>query len=451
MPTPNKCNDVTGKAFAIRARFLSPLANGELLDLTDGTLAVDAAGRIGWIGPSSAYAGDKAAVIDLRPLVVTPGMVDIHAHLPQVPITGLGGSHPLMPWLELVMKPAERAFAGPDVEAAAAEFLSVFTKAGTTTVSLYSSVDADATDVAFRVAANMGLRVIMGQCLMDRMRYDDAPEAGITERRLAESETLCRRWHNYDNGRLMYAFTPRFALSCSEVMLAESARMAAAAGAYWQTHVSEDPDEIAEVLKVFPAARDYLDIYDRAQGLGSKTILAHGVYLSDRELGRIKETNSSIAHCPSNIFGGGGLLDVARYREIGIAVGLATDVGGCSNESMFKAMELGWLAQAAREKIQGRGPVMKSLADWFHMATLGGASTLGLQDSIGSLEVGKDADMIAVDVEVLMIRPEISNCDAGLLLDLMVFRARPGMVRNTWVRGRLVAGHIGAEAMGSTV
>lgn len=193
--------------FALRARLISPLADGSFLDLADGVIGCDAGGRIDWVGAAEDYAGAHP-VVDLRPVAIIPGLVDTHAHLPQIPITGLANSRSLIGWLEEMMAPAERRFSGAACFDDAQTYFSAFAAVGTTTAVLYGSVDAAATDASFRAAADHGLRVILGQCLMDRMRYDDAPEAGITERRLAESESLCRRWHGYDAGRLGYAFTP---------------------------------------------------------------------------------------------------------------------------------------------------------------------------------------------------------------------------------------------------
>src|SRR5438067_314237 len=112
----------------------------------------------------------------------------------------------------------------------------------------------------------------------------------ILDRSMRESEELIATWHGADGGRLGYAVTPRFAISCTAEMLRESARLAARTGAWWQTHVSEDPGEIREVARLFPDAHDYVDVYDRAGGLGPKTILAHAIHLSDRELARLVET-----------------------------------------------------------------------------------------------------------------------------------------------------------------
>ena len=425
--------------FALRARLLSSSSDGSMIDIPDGVISCDDTGRIDWIGNAGDYGGAHA-VTDMRPMVIIPGLVDTHAHLPQIPITGIFDFAGLMNWLEVSMAPAERRFSGAGCREAALTYYCAFAAAGTTTAMLYGSVDADATDAAFKAAAEHGLRVILGQCLMDRLRYDDTPEEGITERRLRESESLCQRWHGYDDGRLQYAFTPRFAPSCTPEMLRESAQMAAASDAYWQTHLAEDLEDVALALEVHDHAQDYVDIYDRAGGLTRKSVFAHGAHLSDREVARLIEAGCSMSHCPSNVFGIGGLLDLGRYLDLGIPIGLGSDVGGSTDFSLFKAVELGWVCQAARDKFVGSATVVSDLKDWFHLATLGGAASLGLADRIGSLEVSKDADLVAVDVERLRIVPGSENDDSNQLLTSMMFRHRPDMVRHAWVRGREVSG-----------
>jgi guanine deaminase len=174
------------------------------------------------------------------------------------------------------------------------------------------------------------MRVVMGKVMMDRLRYDSSvSDAEVLDVSLRQTADLIARWHGRDRGRLRYAVTPRFAVSCSADMLRESASLAAATGTYWQTHLSEDSREMAEVRRLFPEAADYTDVYDRAGGLTDKAILAHAIHLSDRELGRLVESGAHVAHCPaSNLFISSGAMPLSRYLEAGLSVGLGTDVAG---------------------------------------------------------------------------------------------------------------------------
>ena len=195
---------------------------------------------------------------------------------------------------------------------------------GTTTAIVYGAVYEASLDATFRAAEAHGIRAVIGKVMMDRLTYDPTIDpSAILERSLRESANLIERWHGRDGGRLRYAVTPRFAVSCTADMLRESAALAASTGTYWQTHVSEDRAEIAEVARLFPEALDYVDVYDRAGGLGPRTVLAHGVHLSDRELARLVETGTHVAHCPaSNLFLGVG-RHAARTLPGGRTVGRA--------------------------------------------------------------------------------------------------------------------------------
>ena len=427
--------------FALRATLVSAQASGAFLHEPDGILEVDAAGKISWMGPASAYRG-QTPVTDVRPMWLLPGMIDLHGHLPQFPMTGMNDyDRELMPWLVDVMAPTERKFDGERSRARSLEYLSLFAACGTTTPVLYGSVDHDATDEAFATASTHGFRLLLGQCLMDRYRYDDAiPDGEVTDKRLEQSDALCRKWNGHDAGRLQYVFTPRFAPSCSWEMMRESAALAKQHDAYWQTHLSETPGEMETIRATFPDCANYLEIYDKVGGLGPKSIFAHCVFLSLEELARMKETGCVVAHCPSNVLTPAGVMDLGHYLDLGLSVGLGSDVGGCSDLSLFTAIALGWVCQAARTKLGVSDKVVLSLQRWLELATLSGALALGLDGKIGSLEVGKEADMFLADVQSLRLTDGFVDKWFEQLLTLLIFRHRPGVVRATWVRGRSVPG-----------
>jgi guanine deaminase len=436
--------------FALRARVLTPLDAGGTRHLADGLVAVDAAGRLSSVDAWRDEAPEAAAAIDIRPFVVLPGMVDLHAHLPQLPNAGLGAGLDLLTWLERYIFPLERKF--DDAEAAArlapAAFRA-FAAAGTTTLLAYGAVFLASMDGAFRAAETHGIRAILGKVMMDRITYDEQIEAAtILDRSLRESEELCKRWHGADDGRLGYAVTPRFAVSCTAEMLRESALLAARTGAWWQTHVAEDPFEIQEVRRLFPEALDYVDVYDRAGGLGARTILAHAVHLSDRELARLAETDTRIAHCPaSNLFLASGIMPLGRHLELGLKVGLGSDVAAGPDPSIFSVMRVGAYAQAARRSLAGDSQPLLGPLDWLRLGTLDGARALGLEARIGSIETGKDADLIVVDASLTDTLPvpkrtRVADAVGGPdeLMSRLIFRAHPDMVRGAWVRGKRLEG-----------
>ncbi len=455
MTSPSPSSIPTNSPFNIRARIVSPLAAGGTLDLADGLVEVASDGRIvSVVAVADAAPEVAAAAVDLRPLVVLPGMVDLHAHLPQVPNAGLGYALPLLDWLDRLTFPTERSWADPAVaERLAPAVFRAFAVAGTTTVLAYGVVYEAAMDAAFRAAEAHGIRAILGKVMMDRLTYDETIEpASILERSLRESTDLAGRWHGAADGRLGYAVTPRFAVSCTADLLRESAALAASVGCWWQSHVSEDRAEIAEVGRLFPEARDYVDVYDRAGALGPRSMLAHAIHLSSHEEARLAETGTPIAHCPtSNLFIGAGVMPLASRLAAGIPVGLGSDISGGPDLSLFGVMRTGAYAQQARRALAGSGgawagetPPLGPL-DWLRLATLDGARALGLDDTIGSIEPGKEADLIAIDpgrtapLGAALDAPGLLD-DASLLLSRLIFRTDPSMVRAAWVRGRSLEG-----------
>lgn len=430
--------------FGLRARVLTPLAAGGTYHEPDGLILVDETGRLSFVGSAADRPAEAASAADLRPWVVLPGMIDLHAHLPQLPNAGLGFALDLLTWLDRLTFPTERSWSDPALaERLAPGIFASFAAAGSTTVVAYGAVYEAAMDAAFRAAEAHGLRAILGKVMMDRGTYDPVIEpARILDRSLRESADLITRWHGAADGRLGYAVTPRFAISCSPEMLRESASLARSTGTWWQTHVSEDPFEIAEVRRLFPDALDYVDVYDRAGGLGERTVLAHAVHLSERELARLVQTGTRVAHCPaSNLFIGAGVMPLARYLESGLSVGLGSDVSGGPDASIFSVMRVAAYAQMARRSLAGDEGAILNPLDWLRMGSLEGARVLGLGDVIGSLEAGKEADLIAVDPSFAAAVPgALEDDDPEDLMSRLIFRAHPEMVRAAWVRGRVLAG-----------
>jgi guanine deaminase len=426
--------------FALRARLLTPLASGGEQELDDALISVDAAGRISEVTAAGEHQ-EPAAVVDLRPMIVLPGLIDLHAHLPQLPNAGVGAGLHLLEWLERYIFPLERDFDEATAERIVPAAFRAFARAGTTTVVAYGAIWQPSLDACFRAAEAHGIRAVIGKVMMDRLSYDTARQPHeILDLSLRQSTELCERWHGRDDGRLSYAFTPRFAVSCSAEMLTASAMVAVEAGAYWQTHLSEDRGELREVARLFPSAIDYTDVYDRAGALRPGSILAHAIHLSDREVGRLAESGAAIAHCPaSNLFLASGAMPLARYREAGITIGLGSDVAAGPEVSLFGVMRAGAYTQNALHAMQLAPHPAMPPAEWLRMATLGGATALGAQDRIGSVEVGKEADLIAVDPRFTLPLVDAEVGD-GLdeILSRLIYRPHPDMVRGAWVRGRLL-------------
>jgi guanine deaminase len=424
--------------YTIRARLLTPLDNGDTRYLADALIEVDASGRLGRVGQWTDQAGSATGAIDVRPLVVMPGLVDLHAHLPQWPNAGLGAGLDLLTWLQRYIFPLEREFHADAARRLAPMFFKALASAGTTTALLYGAVFEDSVDAAFAAAEAHGIRLVLGKVMMDRFRYDESlADSAVLDRSVAESLRLIERWHGRDSGRLQYAVTPRFAVSCSAEMLRESADLARSTGAYWQTHLAEDRTEIDEVGRLFPDAIDYTDVYDQAGALGPKSVVAHAVHLSDREVARLAETGTRIAHCPSsNLFLASGAMPLARYLKDGIVVALGSDVAGGPDLSIFSEMRAGSYTQSGRRTMLGdTEPPMKPF-DWLRLGSLAGARALGLESVTGSVETGKEADFICIDPSATSPVDGSDTQDAEEIASRLIYRTKPQMVSGAWVRGR---------------
>ncbi len=395
---------------------------------------VVADGVIVAVGPAAALraAHPAARVVDYGQALISPGFIDAHAHYPQTGIIASWGKR-LIDWLNGYTFPAETAFADPAHAAAvAALYLDLLLANGTTTVCTFATIHPGATDAFLAEAGRRGLRAICGRTAMDR----NAPEGLRDTARAAHDETraLIGRWHG--RGRLGVAISPRFAPTSSpEQLRALGALWAAFPDCPMQTHLSEQPDEVAWVARLHPEARDYLDVYEAAGLLGPGAIFGHAIHLTARERARLAEAGASVAHCPtSNSFLGSGLFDLAGLAGGGVRVGLGSDTGGGSSFSMLRTMA------AAYEIAQLRGQALHPAALWW-LATAGAARALRLEHRIGSLAPGNEADLVVID---LASTPAIAQrvARAGDFWEALfptIMMGDDRAVRAVWVAGVPVA------------
>lgn len=327
--------------------------------------------------------------------LILPGFIDTHVHYPQTQIIGAYGKQ-LIEWLNKYTFVAEQQFASAEHSAAVADiFLQECLRAGTTTAAVYCTVHPESVDAFFTAAQQRGTRMIAGKVLMDR----NAPPAltDTAQRGYDESEALISRWHGKD--RLSYAVTPRFAPTSTPAQLeAASALWKKHAGTYMQTHLAETLQENEWVKSLFPERANYLDVYAHYGLTGPRSIFGHSLHLSENEWRHLADTGSAVAHCPSsNGFLGSGLFDFARAREPHapqhpVRTGLATDVGGGTTLSMLKTMGEAY-------KIGQFGGYSLSAPKAFYLATRGAAQALYLEDKIGSIEPGMDADLLVLNLK----------------------------------------------------
>ena len=409
-----------------------PFAGGELrygqdvgLLVTDGVIAE----RADFAAVRSAH--PQEPVVDLRDGVLLPGLVDTHVHFPQVrAIGGLG--MPLLEWLDRRALPEEIRLGDPAyASAVAAEFLTGLIGAGTTTALVFGAHFPAAVDTLFGAAATVGLRITTGLVVSDRLL--PAPLLTTPERAEIESRALVARWHGV--GRARYAVTPRFSYSASDELLESCARVLASAPELWFTsHVNENRAEVAEVARLFPDAAHYVDSYDRHRLLGSRSVLAHNVHVSDAELAVLAARGTAVAHCPSsNAALGSGLFPLRRHAEHGVAVALGSDVGAGTGFSILKEGLQAYFAQ----QLLGPDGLPLGAAHLLYLATSAGARALGLDAEVGDLSVGKQFDAILVrprDGSPLSVGIERAE-SADDLVGRIFASGTPADVAGVWIGG----------------
>jgi guanine deaminase len=355
---------------------------------SDGGLLV----REGRVAACGDYASLRAAhpevpTVDLRGGYLLPGFVDTHIHFPQLRVIG-GLGRSLLDWLEHCALPEEARMADHSYAChVARKFVHALASHGTTTALVFGAHFAPATAALFEAGEAAGVRLVAGQVLSDRRLR---PELHQTpERAYRESSLLIDRFHR--RGRLLYAVTPRFALSTSEAMLEVCQTLLREHdGLLFQTHLNENLQEIAEVARVFPWASDYLSVYERFGLFRRDAVLAHDVHPTSSELERLAASGASVAHCPcSNAALGSGLFPLKRHLNAGVRCALGTDVGGGTGFGLLKEGLQAYLLQ----RVAPEGMLLDA-GHLLYLATLAGAEALGLGEETGDFRTGKSADFV---------------------------------------------------------
>ena len=380
-------------------------------------------GRVAAVGRVEDASAER--VINAGGNVVLPGFVQTHIHLCQTLFRGYADDLALLEWLRLRIWPMEAAHTATSLAASARLAAAELLLSGTTTVLTMETVHD--TDAVFAALEPMGLRAIIGKCMMDADRSVPARLLENTTRSIDESVSLAERWHGRGNGRLRAAFAPRFAPTCSPELLEAVASLSRQRDLLIHTHASENRDEIALVRRLTGTSNiNYLS----QLGLTTHRLcVAHCVWADDAEQALLAEHRVKVLHCPgSNLKLASGIAPVVEMRRRGISVSLGADGAACNNElDMFREMRLAAGLQAIRH---GAGALTARDALW--MATREGAKALGLEDEIGSIEVGKRADLIMIDRD----RPHLATAPDPITA--IVYAARPSDVLTTIVDGEIV-------------
>jgi guanine deaminase len=320
--------------------------------------------------------------------LILPGFIDTHVHSPQLDVIASFGTA-LLDWLETYTFPAERRYAEPGVAVAgAARFLDALLAHGTTSAVVFPTVHKVSVNALFGQAHERGMRLITGKVLMNRHAPDGLRDD--VHQAQADCRDLIGQWHG--QGRLAYAVTVRFApTSTPEQLLMAGQLCAQDPTLYFQTHVAENRDEVRWVADLFPEARSYLDVYDRAGLLHARSVLAHGIWLDDADRAVLAARRAHIAHSPSsNLFLGSGLIDWLALRHAGVGVSVASDIGGGTSLCLLRNLSAAYQIQALRGE---RLTAWSALAACTHDA----ARALQLSDEIGGLQPGALADLTVWD------------------------------------------------------
>jgi 5-methylthioadenosine/S-adenosylhomocysteine deaminase len=376
-------------------------------------------GRIASIGGN--YQGEA---LDATGCVVSPGLVQAHVHLCQTLCRGAADDLPLLEWLRERVWPYEAALDEKAMRACVRLAVAELLLGGTTAILDMGTVHEE--DALADEVAGSGLRAVLGKAMMDSGEGVPPRMRETTRASLEEADALRQRWEGAANGRIGWAYAPRFVLSCSEEMLHEVAARVKA-GARLHTHASE---QLAEIALVRAQRGDDNIAYLARIGLtGERATLAHCVHPTVEERALMARDGTHVAHCPSsNLKLGSGIAPIPEMLAQGISVALGADGAPCNN-NLDGMLEMRLAALLHKPRV---GPAGMTAKTAFELATIGGARALGLAQEIGTLEVGKKADLMVVDLRAPHVTP------APDPLSALVYAARSADVRHVVVDGNVL-------------
>jgi len=410
----------------VRGNIINPQTAYRCDYIDDGAMLVEN-GKITNIGRYREFNRLKCKQVDCRGKFIMPGFIDTHLHIPQIDQRALYGES-LLDWLQKYIYPAEEKFRNKAIaEDVSRRFFQEALKNGTTVVSAYSTHHYGSTDVAFNVAAQLGVKAFIGKTMMDYCATNDRKAPETTKTSIAAVLKLIKKWDGYDQGRLRYVLTPRFAPACTAELLQEVGKISRDQQLPVQTHLSENEDEVISVLRRFRSCKTYTEVYDKYGILTPRTVLAHCLHLHDSEFALIEERQSKIAHCPSsNFFLKSGTFRMHQAEKFNIDIGLGSDIGAGPSFSLFDVAKSANYAQ----------PFQVPPEKMYYYATLGGARCLGIDDTAGNLDKGKDADFIIVDIK--NIYPRFKFISLANTLAFMIYLGNDRLIDAVYIRGKKI-------------
>jgi len=367
----------------------------------------------------------KSEVHKFENLTLVPGFVQTHIHLCQTLFRGMADDLQLLDWLQLKIFPFENAHNKNSLLTAVRLGINELLLSGTTTLLDMGTLRHQ--EIIFEELQNSGIRAIAGKCLIDQ--NDLFPEfKSDTKIELEEIYQLAKTYHNTSNGKIKYGFAPRFVLSCSDKLLKESFEMKKNfAGSIYHTHSSENKSEIAEVKRRHN--KENIEYFDSIGVIDDHSVLAHCIHVNEKETELLKKNDVRVSHCPSsNLKLGSGIANIPKYLKKGISVSLGADGAPCNNNlSVFNEMRLAALIQKPIH-----GLLAMDAKTVFKLATIEGAKALHLQNEIGSIEVGKKADLALLDLSTNT--HSISDTEESVYSDI-VYSSSSDSVNSVMVEG----------------
>jgi guanine deaminase len=404
----------------------------------DGLLILER-GRVSAFGAyetlKDRYSGIETTAYPAGMLIV-PGLIDLHIHYPQTEMIASYGAQ-LLEWLEQYTFPTEAKFKDAAyAREIAAFFLDELLKNGTTTALVLPTIFPQSVAVLFEEAQRRNMRLIAGQVLMSR----NAPDFLITEPQIAHAQVReqIQQWHG--NERILYAITPRFAITSTHEELALAGQLKAEfPDVYVHTHLSENLKEVAFTAELFPDSTDYLNVYEQFGLVGDRSVFAHCIQLENSAFERLSKAGAAIAFCPtSNLFLGSGLFRLGQAKSIDypVKVGLATDVGAGTSFSMLQTMG------DAYKVMQLQGESLSAFKA-FYLATLGAAKALSLDDKLGNFDVGKEADFTVLNTQATPLmklrnpKPDTALAELAKTAFAIMIMGDDRVIEATYIAGQL--------------
>lgn len=403
--------------------------------ITNGSVAINGS-RIVAVEPTekvdSLYLGEK--VIDASGHIVCPGLVDTHVHLAQALLRGCGEEVNALTWLKKRIWPLQGHFTENDGKASAELCILEMISSGTTCfleVLLHKRYGFDG---IAEVVKRSGIRGILAKAVMDRPSFSDGSilHEGMFEDKTDSIQATVahlREWRRRGNGRVGVWFGPRPIGNCTAETYKEIAELAQENRTGVTIHHSEVKEQVDYCKKKYgmvPTA------FMKKVGLAGRNIVyAHCIYMTDREIEIMCKTRTNCAHVPSSDMKlAMGIAAVSNMQRSGVNVSLGCN-GGANNNTYDMLRELS--RACLLQRVVTKNPLAVSNMQALEMATINGAKALGLETQIGSIEVGKKADLILVDCKKAHMQPlmdpvaTLVHCAAGADVDTTIVDGQPLM------------------------